>query len=306
MSRIHLVVGAGVVGSALAQLLAEDGKEVVLVTRSGVGPVHKKIKRVASDVSDCEKLLEIAPSAVAIYNCANPPYHRWAQEWPPMASSFLTYAEKTGAVLVTCSNLYGYGPVDVAMSESLPLIASGVNGKVRAKMWLDAKTLHNAGRIKATEVRGSDYICAGEQSRVGSRVIPKILAGKTVQVLGDIDVKHTWTYPLDVARLMKIVAENSNAWGKAWHVPSNEPKTQREVIAELAAEARVKTPKISSVPNVIWNVLAIFNPLMKALKETAYQMERSYILDESAARKTFGMQPTSWSQILKEVVAFYK
>ena len=111
MSRIHLVVGAGVVGSALAQLLAEDGKEVVIVTRSGVGPIHKKIKRVASDVSDCEKLLEIAPGAVAIYNCANPPYHRWAQEWPPMASSFLTYAEKTGAVLVTCSNLYGYGQI---------------------------------------------------------------------------------------------------------------------------------------------------------------------------------------------------
>ena len=305
MSRIHVVVGAGVVGSALADLLANDGKEVVVITRSGSGPNHKNIKRVASDVSNCEKLLEIAPNAVAIYNCANPPYHRWAQEWPPMASSFLRFAEKTGAVLVTCSNLYGYGPVDVAMSESLPLNATGVNGKVRTQMWLDAKSLHDAGRIKATEVRGSDYICAGEQSRVGSRVIPKILAGKTVQVLGDIDVKHSWTYPLDVARLMKIVAEDSNAWGKAWHVPSNEPKTQREVITELAAEARVEIPKMSSVPNVIWNVLAIFNPLMRALKETAYQMERSYILDDGAARKAFGMLPTSWRQILKDVIAEY-
>ena len=42
---------------------------------------------------------------------------------------------------------------------------------------------------------------------------------------------------------------------------------------------------------------------MKALKETAYQMQRPYILDESAARKAFGMQPTEWKQILKEVVA---
>jgi nucleoside-diphosphate-sugar epimerase len=275
MSRTHVVVGAGIVGSRLAELLANDGQEVIVVTRSGSGPTHENIKRVAADVSNLSKLLDIAPDAAAIYNCVNPPYHRWATEWPPIAASFLEYAEKTVAVL----------------------------GKVRAQMWLDAKALHDAGRIKATEVRGSDYVCAGEQSRVGSRVMPKILAGKPAQVLGDIDVKHTWTYPLDVARLMQIVATDSKAWGKAWHVPSNEAKTQKELVTELAAVAGINNPKLSSVPNAIWNLLALFNPLMKALKETAYQMQRPYILDESAARKTFGMQPTEWKQILKEVVA---
>jgi len=303
MIEKHVVVGAGVVGSALAELLANDGKDVIVVTRSGSGPTHKNVKRVAADVADFSKLLEIAPSAVAIYNCVNPPYHRWEQEWPPIAASFLNYAEKTGAVLVTCSNLYGYGPVDVAIIESLPLNALGVNGKVRAQMWLDAKSLNEAGRIKATEVRGSDYICAGEQSRVGSRVLPKILAGKPAQVLGNTEMKHTWTYPLDVARLMRIVATDPKAWGKAWHVPSNEPRTQKELVSELAAVAGIQNPKLSSVPNVIWNLLALFNPLMKALKETAYQFERPYILDESAARKTFGIEPTEWKRILQSVVA---
>ena len=303
MSNTHLVVGAGSVGSALANLLAEDGQEVIVVTRSGSGPNHKNIKRIASDASNVSKLLEIAPQAVAIYNCVNPPYHRWAKEWPPLAESFLKYAEKTGAVLVTCSNLYGYGPVSVAMNESLPLNAPGKKGKVRAQMWLDAKDLNDAGKIKATEVRGSDYVCAGEQSRVGSRVLPKILAGKPAQVLGDINQKHTWTYPLDVARLMKIVALDSKAWGKAWHVPSNEAKTQKELVTELASTAGVKNPKLSSVPNFMWYLLALFNPLLKALKETAYQFQRPYILDDSAARKMFNMQPTDWNQILKEVVS---
>jgi nucleoside-diphosphate-sugar epimerase len=303
MSGTHVVVGAGIVGTTLAELLANDGQDVMVITRSGSGPTHKNIKRVAADVRDLSKLLEIAPGAAAIYNCVNPPYHRWATEWPPIAASFLSYAEKIGAVLVTCSNLYGYGPVDLPMTESLPLNAPGVNGKVRAQMWLDAKALHDEGRIKATEVRGSDYVCAGEQSRVGSRVMPKILASKPAQVLGDIDVKHTWTYPLDVARLMQIVATDSKAWGKAWHVPSNDAKTQKELVSELAAVAGIKNPRLSSVPNFMWNLLAVFNPLMKALKETAYQMQRPYILDESSARQAFGMQPTEWKQILKEVVA---
>jgi hypothetical protein len=53
----------------------------------------------------------------------------------------------------------------------------------------------------------------------------------------------------------------------------------------------------------MWNLLAVFNPLMKALKETAYQMQRPYILDDSASRKAFGMQSTEWKQILEEVIA---
>ena len=284
-------------------LLANVGKEVILATRSGSGRKHANIKLVTADASNVSSLLNVAPTAVAIYNCVNPPYHQWAKEWPPIAESFLSYAEKTDAVLVTCSNLYGYGPVEVPMTESLPLNAPGINGKVRAQMWLEAKALHDAGRIKATEVRGSDYVCAGEQSRVGSRVLPKILAGKPAQVLGSIDVKHTWTYPLDVARLMQIIATDSKAWGKAWHVPSNEPKTQKELVNELAAVAGIKNPKLSSVPKVMWNLLGLINPLLKALKETAYQFQRPYILDDSAARKSFGMQPTSWKQILKDVVA---
>ena len=63
MSRTHVVVGAGIVGSTLAELLANDGQEVIVVTRSGAGPTHKNIKRIAADVSDLSKLLEIAPSA---------------------------------------------------------------------------------------------------------------------------------------------------------------------------------------------------------------------------------------------------
>ena len=102
---------------------------------------------------------------------------------------------------------------------------------------------------------------------------------------------------------MQIIATDSKAWGKAWHVPSNEAKTQKELVTELAAVAGIKNPQLSSVPNVMWNLLAVFNPLIKELKETAYQMQRPYILDDSAARKTFGMQPTSWKQILKDVIA---
>ena len=301
----HLVVGAGEVGSATALLLAEAGRHVVVVTRSGSGPEHARITRVAADASSVEALLAACPDAVVIYNCVNPSYDKWVELWPPMAQAFLDYAERTGAVLATVSNLYGYGPVDVPMTEDLPLAATGIKAQVRVRMWQEAKAMNDAGRIRATEVRGSDYICPGAQSMLGDRVVPRILAGKGVQLLGDLDQPHTWTSPVDVARTLITVGSDPRGWGHAWHVPSNPPRTQRDAVNDLADAARVPRVKASTVPPfVLWG-MGLFVPLMRELKETDYQRERAYVLDDTAARATFGIEPTPWPEILSAMVDAY-
>ncbi len=88
------------VGSALARPIARRGEKVRVVTRSGSGRVDGT-ERVAADAADAEPLAAAAAGADAIYNCVNPPYHRWAQDWPPIAAALLAAAEATGAVLAT-------------------------------------------------------------------------------------------------------------------------------------------------------------------------------------------------------------
>ena len=307
MSETHLVVGAGEVGSALASQLADAGKQVILVTRSGRGPEHPLIKRIAADASSLEELLSAAPKAVAIYNCVNPPhYNKWATEWPPLAKAFTDYALATDAVLVTCSNLYGYGPTNKTLTEDLPLNGTWINSKVRAQMWLDAKKLNDEGLIRATEVRGSDYVSPGMQSRFGDRVVPVLKAGKAVQLLGATDHLHTFTSPVDVATLMRTIALDKRAWGKAWHVPSNEPKTQREVVQDIAKELGIRDVKVGSVPNAILSMMGLFNPVIKELNNGSYMFNAPFIMDDSATRKTFGIQPTPWDVLIKNLVAAYK
>lgn len=120
-----------------------------MVTRSGSGPEGAGIERIAADAADAATMAAVTAGADVIYNCANPPYHRWPQMWPPIASSLLGAAERSGAVLVTISNLYGYGPARGSlgtpgydaghpMTEATPLAATGKKGKVRARMWRDA------------------------------------------------------------------------------------------------------------------------------------------------------------------------
>src|SRR5690606_5982378 len=229
--RTHVVVGAGPVGTATARLLTDRGEDVVVVTRSGSGP--DGTRRVRLDATDAERLAAVASGAVAIYDCANPPYHRWPTDWPPLHAALLQVAERTGAVLATVSNLYAYGAVDRPMTEDMPLASAGAKGRVRAAMWRDALAAHEAGRVRVTEVRGSDYACPGPSSHLGDRVVPRVLAGRPVTLLGDADVAHTWTSVDDVARLLVTVAADERGWGRAWHVPSAPPRTQREVVADL-------------------------------------------------------------------------
>src|SRR3954465_11712744 len=121
MNERHVVVGAGPVGLATAELLAGQGKEVVLVSRSGAGPELAGVRREAADVADADRVVALAEGAVALYNCVNPPsYTVWPTFWPPVAEAFLRAAEESGATLVTAAALYPYGPLTVPMKEGMP------------------------------------------------------------------------------------------------------------------------------------------------------------------------------------------
>ncbi|WP_405014619.1 NAD-dependent epimerase/dehydratase family protein [Kitasatospora sp. NBC_01539] len=303
----HLIVGAGPVGTAAARLLAERGEDVTVATRSGATAAPLPgVTHVRLDATDTAALTEAATGAAVLYNCANPAYHRWATDWPPLAAALLQAAERSGAVLATVGNLYGYGEVTAPMTEETPLNAHTVKGRVRARMWEDALALHTAGRIRATEVRSSDYLGPGAVAALDSRAFTRALAGRGVQVLRDPDTTHSWTYTLDAARMLVTAGTDERAWGRAWHTPTGAPRTQREVVTDLCRAAGVTPVAVSRMPDAVLAVLGLVNPTVRALKETAYQLDRPFVVDSSAARRTFGLEPTPWEQVLDAVAAAHR
>ena len=300
-----VVVGPGQVGAAVAAEAARAGHEVVVASRSGSGPDVPGVDRVALDVSSLAATMDLCRDAAVVVNAANPAYHRWPELWPPIARALLAGAEAGGAVLATVSNLYGYGPVDVPMTEQLPLAATTVKGRVRADMWREASAAHQAGRVRAFEVRGSDYLCPGSQSLFGDRTMRPLLAGRTVRLLGDLDQPHSWTSPVDVARTVVRLAADERAWGSAWHVPSAPPRTQREVVGDLAAAAGV-TPRVAAVSRAVLRLGGVFSPLLRELPEMLYEFDRPFVLDSRAAERTFDLAATPWDEQVAAQVAAYR
>ncbi|MFI7216122.1 NAD-dependent epimerase/dehydratase family protein [Micromonospora maritima] len=298
---LHVIVGAGPVGTATARLLVDQGERVRVVTRRGTGPEHPAVERVAADAADADRLSALAEGAVALYNCANPAYHRWPLDWPPLAAALLTAAERGGAVLATVGNLYGYGPVDAPMTESTPLAATGVKGRVRNRMWADALAAHHAGRARVTEVRGSDYIGVGGTS-LAMMVLPRVLTGRRVFLPVDWDAPHTWTYVPDVARTLVAAATDPRAWGRAWHVPSAPAVSMRDLADRTATRAGAPAPRLTRMPYPVLWLAGVANPFAKELRETAHQFARPFVLDSTAATATLGIEPTPLDRVVDEIV----
>ncbi len=294
---LHVVVGAGPVGSATARRLADRGENVKLISRRGRGPEHPAIERVAADATDAARLATLAAGAAALYNCANPEYTRWFSDWPPIASALLATAERVGAVLASASNLYGYGPVPGPITEDTPLAAIQPKLRLRADMWRDALALHQARRIRATEVRGSDYIEANSIFAVA--VAGPVRAGKRAFVPSPLDVPHTWTSIADVAQALVTVARDERAWGRAWLVPSNPPLTLRELARRFAVVTGSRAPRLTRVPYPALWTAGLFVPLLRELRATYYQFARPFVVDSSATERAFALEPTELDAALR-------
>jgi nucleoside-diphosphate-sugar epimerase len=297
----HVIVGAGAVGSATALQLADRGDHVRVISRHGAGPEHPAIERVAADAADAERLTELTAGAVALYNCANPQYHQWLTDWPPLASALLTAAERTGAVLATMGNLYAYGPVDGTITQQTPLAATHPKLRLRGQMWQDALAAHQAGRIRTTEVRASDYI---EQNGLLSYGLGKpLLAGKRAYSPAPLDIPHSWTSIHDCARALATAAADERAFGQAWLGPTGPALTLRQLATRFAEVNGAPAAKITAIPYPVLWTYGEFSPMVKELRTTRYQFTAPFVIDSSATTETFGLKPTPVDDALRDAAS---
>ncbi|MTE17196.1 NAD-dependent epimerase/dehydratase family protein [Nocardia aurantiaca] len=300
---LHVVAGAGSTGSRTALVLAEAGERVRLISRRGLGPEHPMIERVIGDTTDVEGLTTLTAGAQSLINTTWPAYDRWPTDFPPIAAGVLVAAERTGANYVSLSNTYGYGRVGGSMTEDLPMSPVAVKGAVRARIWLDALAAHEAGRVRITEVRASDYLGRDAGSVFNFLVTRNVIAGSPARYPGDPDVPKSWSYVDDVARTLAAVARDDRSWGRAWHVPST-IMSLRDVAERLAKLTNSPAPQLipMSLTDLAW--AGATDPIMAELIEMYYSLEYPDVLDSALTQQTFDLFPTPIDTVLTDTARF--
>lgn len=298
---LHVVAGAGSTGSRVALILAAEGDRVRLVSRRGLGPDHPLIELVVGDTTDADRMTSLTDGADSIINTSWPPYDSWPMGFPPIAAGVLSAAERTGAGYVSLSNTYGYGLVDGAFTEEMPMAPISVKGAVRAQMWLDALAAHEAGRVRVTEVRASGYLGANAGSPFSLVVLPNLLKGAPAAFPGDLDAPRTWSYLTDVAATLAAVARDDRSWGRAWHVPSTDISV-RELSERIAAAADAPPPQLAVMTRTELAWAGRTDPVVAELIEMLYSFEHPDVMDSALTERTFGLTATPLERVIAETI----
>ncbi len=303
----HVILGAGPVGQALVDTLAGQGVRPTVVTRSGAG--CQGADAVAADLTDPAAAETALRDAAVVYQCAQPAYHRWPEEFPGLQRSIVAAARQCGvSVLVAVENMYGYGQVSGPIHEGLPLCSSGRKGAVRAAMWNELREAHESGALNVVAARASDFYGPRvTASAFGERFFEPLIAGKKPSVLGDPARLHTVTYVPDLAQAMVQLGTAPDAWGKAWHVPNAPTVSTAELVAVAAAAAATGSTRRARVtPAWQLRVAGRFSPAIRELVELLYEFDEDFVVDDSRFTTRFAGSATSLPDGLRATVAWYR
>lgn len=307
LNSLHVVVGAGPLGCAVAEELLAMGRKVRIVNRSGRAATSLRgAEVVCGDATVPESIKAACVGAAVIYHCAKAPYTAWPEMFPPITQGIIEAAAAVGAKLVYADNLYMYGPVSKPLAESLPEQATTRKGRTRAEMADAVLEAHRLGRVQAAIGRAPDFYGPGVlDSALGGRVFEAALRGKPAEVLGDLDAPHTYIYIRDYARGLIMLADREEALGQVWHIPSAETLTTRQIIS-MIYEQLGKKPRFRIAPKPLVSMLALLNAEMREIKEMLYQFEQPFIVDHSKFASSFGANVTPHEQAIRETLEWYR
>ena len=289
----HIVLGVGQIGSIVARTLRAQGEEVVVVRRRAGDVVIRGVEVQRGDLADGSFARSIGRGADVVYQCTNPAYHRWPAELLPNAEGAIAVAQNSGARLIVLDNLYAYGDTGgVPRDESTPMEPVSKKGALRKRMAERYAEVAEQG-LRVSLVRASDFVGAGmDQAVLGERAVKRLLAGSSVEVLGNPDLPHAYSYGPDVAESLIRTARLDTA-PFVVHSPTLPARSTRAWVEAIARAIGAK-PKMLRAPRWLLSAMGLFDPQMGELVEMLYQFESPFLLDDARSRALLNMEPTAF------------
>lgn len=306
---LHIILGAGgAIGTPLAEELLRGGTRVRAVSRRGSGPARAEKAR--ADLTNAREVLGAVDEGSTVYLLVGLAYDRrvWREQWPPIMQNVVSACESKGARLIFFDNVYAYGRVAGPMTEETPVRPSSAKGVIRAELAGFLQSEIAAGRIKAMIARSADFYGphAGQNSVLTILLFQRLASGRAAQVLARADAKHSYTYTLDCARALPLLAGADDAYGQVWHLPTAHPALSGREFVEIAARALGVPARVAVMPAWVVRGAGLFGTVMREVGEMLYQNEEDYVFDSSKLERRFAFIPTPYPQGIRETLRHMK
>jgi nucleoside-diphosphate-sugar epimerase len=283
-----------------------------MIRRGAFSGAPAGAETVSTSLSDPAAAAEAMRGASVVYHCANPRYHRWAEELVPLARGITEGAARAGARLVALDNLYMYKlPADGRIAEDTAIGPVSRKGALRveaAQVMLDA---HTRGDVPVVIGRAADFFgptCTN--SLLGDRFWTKLLADRPVELLGDPDQLHTYSYGPDVADALvtlgvvnPTLSAGADVYGRVWHLPSPPAESTVAWLHRFAHAVGVE-PRFTRLSPLLLRIAGLFIREAGELPEMIYQWRQPFVLDDSQFRSRFAASPTPLARAVADTVAW--
>ena len=303
--KLQVVLGgSGGVGRAVTTRLAERGKQVRAVNRSGkIEDLPTGVETQAADALSREAVIAACEGTAVVYHCLHP--KKDYSQFIKMTENVVAGAEAAGARLVMAASVYPYGIVSRPMKENMPHKPEAPSGEYHARAAEIVMDAHSKGRVAAAIGRASNYF-GPHACRMWPGIDFKVAArDERMQIIGKKDPLHTYTYVYDFADGLITLGEREEALGEIWHIPSA-PTITTQAFLDLLYEETGTEPNVQVGPKPILTIMSWFNAEMKPALEVFYQFDRPFVIDHSKYEKIFGANPTPHKEAIAQTVSWTK
>jgi nucleoside-diphosphate-sugar epimerase len=292
--ELHVVFGAGQIGVPLATRLAAAGYTVRLARRSATDSNLNGVQSARVDAADPASVVEAVRGAAVVYHCMNAAYSTavWAAELPRLQANLVEAAGRAGARLVVLDNLYALGrPNGRPFDEASPLAPCSKKGEIRARLHEALEAAVRRGDVRAVTGRASDfYGPGGVMTPFNERFWPPVLAGKAAPMVMGLDEPHTYHFIPDVAAGLATLGLDPKAEG-TYMLPCQPAESTRALAARFAT-ALGRPIALSRMSPLLLHALSLFVPILREVREMAYQWEAPFVVADARFRARYGDRVT--------------
>ena len=263
---------------------------------------------IQADLLQTQQAIDVAQGASVVYQASAPAYSQWPQRFPQLQANTIEAAMRAGARYVSLENLYMLDASGL-ITESSPESPRSVKGEVRLHMHRELMRHHQAGDVRVSVLRASDYYGPGVTvSAAGERVFGNLVKSKAAQVMAHEDRLHSFAYIEDVGRAMAALGTaqaEQPTWGHVWLAPHAPAQTQHAWVAEACRQLDMQA-RLTVLRPWMLRCAGWFNSDAKASIEMLYQYEQPFVVDSSRSERVLGLRPTPAEQGLAATVDWYR
>jgi len=297
--------GGGVIGTELAISLRDFTDKIRIVSRNPK-KVNETDELMSADLSRRNEVFKAVEGSEIVYITIGFDYNlkTWKEKWPTFMQNVIDACKKFHSKLVFFDNIYMYDQNYLGnMMEETPINPVSKKGKVRAKVAEMITDEFGKGQLMALIARSADfYGPKNDNSALVIMVFDNFKKGKKANWFARVDKIHNYTFTPDAAKGTAILGNTPDAYNQVWHLPTTSSRLLGIQWIDLIAKEMNVKPKYMVIPIWLMGIIGIFVPVIRELKEMAYQYDRDYFFNSTKFEKKFNFKPTSPIDGIQEII----